>query len=62
MKSNKGSMRLAKCKFNFTCSGYGYMNSKKVRVYHRFWRWLLPAMVSLNWNDEVQCRLYTIRI
>ena len=52
MKSNKGSMRLAKCKFNFTCSGYGYMNSKKVRVYHRFWRWLLPAKVSLNWNDE----------
>ena len=45
-------MRLAKCKFNFTCSGYGYMNSKKVRVYHRFWRWLLPAKVSLNWNDE----------
>lgn len=45
-------MRLAKCKFNFTCSGYGYMNSKKVRVYHRFWRWLLPTKVSLNWNDE----------
>ena len=46
------SMIEAKCKFNFTCSGYGYMNSKKVRVYHRFWRWLLPAKVNLNWNDE----------
>ena len=45
-------MREARCKFNFTSSGYGYINSKKVRVYHRFWRWLLPAKVSLNWNDE----------
>ena len=46
------SMIEAKCKFNFTCSGYGYINSKKVRLYHRFWRWLFPAKVSLNWNDE----------
>ena len=25
---------------------------KKVRVYHRFWRRLLPAKVRLDWNDE----------
>lgn len=45
-------IRLAQCKFKFTCNSYGIVNPLKVRVYHRFWKWLLPAKVKLNWNDD----------
>ena len=45
-------MRLAQCKFKFTCNGYGTINPKKVRVYLPFWKWLLPAKVKLDWNDD----------
>lgn len=45
-------MRLAKCNFKFTCNGFGIVNPKKVRVYHPFWKWLLPAKVKLDWNDD----------
>ena len=40
------------CKFIFTSKGYGYVNPIKVRVYHRFWKRLLPAKVKLNWDDD----------
>jgi hypothetical protein len=43
---------LAQCKFKFTSNGYGIVNPIKVRVYHRFWKWLLPAKVKLDWNDD----------
>ncbi len=45
-------IRLAQCKFKFTSNGYGIVNPIKVRVYHRFWKWLLPAKVKLDWNDD----------
>ena len=45
-------IRLAQCKLKFSCDGYGSVNPIKVRVYHRFWKWLLPAKVKLDWNDD----------
>ena len=45
-------IRLAKCNFIFSSNGYGIVNPLKVRVYHRFWKWLLPAKVKLDWNDD----------
>ena len=45
-------IKLAKCNFKFTSTGYGIVNPIKVRVYHRFWKWLLPAKVKLYWNDD----------
>lgn len=40
------------CNFKFTSKGHGYVNPIKVRVYHRFWKWLLPAKVKLDWDDD----------
>lgn len=45
-------MKIQKIKYHFVCKGYGLVTPKKVRVYHRFWRWFLPAKVRLDWNDE----------
>ena len=47
---------MKKTEYKFHCDfnkvGKGFVSSDRVRVYHRFWGWLAPAKIKLDWDDD----------